>query len=203
MQQLMQLMPGYRINEYLLVLGPQEDLWSRVMKVKEQFARDFQIPQAAWAKPQIALAKFSQLEMMEERIIQRLKIISMAHPPFKIELRDFGSLPSHTIFIQMVSREPVRKLVNEIKDAQRLMKLNDDNKPHFIDEPRFTIARKLLPWQYEKAWLEYSQRKFTGRFIAESMLLLKRRSGDKNYQILQRLEFMNLPVATRQGALFS
>jgi len=64
------------------------------------------------------------------------------------------------------------------------------------------VARKLLPWQYEKGWLEYSHRHFTGRFIADSMLLLKRRMGERAYQIVQRLEFMNLPVSTKQGELF-
>ena len=82
------------------------------------------------------------------------------------------------------------------------MKMDKESKPHFLDEPHFAIARKLVPWQYERAWLEYSQRHFTGRFIADAMLLLKRREGDKAYQIAQRFEFMNLPVTTKQGELF-
>jgi hypothetical protein len=82
------------------------------------------------------------------------------------------------------------------------MTLNKENKPHFINDPHLTVARRLLPWQYEKGWLDYSQRHFTGRFIADGMLLLKRRVGSKGYQIVQRFEFMNLPVATRQGELF-
>jgi hypothetical protein len=59
-----------------------------------------------------------------------------------------------------------------------------------------------LPWQYEQGWLDYSHRHFTGRFIADGMLLLKRRVGTKAYQIVQRFEFMNLPVTTKQGDLF-
>ena len=82
------------------------------------------------------------------------------------------------------------------------MTLNKDNKPHFIDNPHLTIARKLVPWQYEQAWLEYSNRHFTGRFIADSMLLIKRRIEEKAYQIVQRFDFMNLPVTTKQGELF-
>ena len=97
---------------------------------------------------------------------------------------------------------PIQNLVKQIKDAQPLMKINKDNKPHFLEEPNFAIARKLVPWQYEKAWLEYSQRHFTGRFIADSMLLLKRREGQLAYQIVQRFEFQNLPVTTKQGELF-
>jgi len=58
-----------------------------------------------------------------------------------------------------------------------------------------------LPWQYEKGWLEYSNRSFTGRFIADGMLLLKRRAGDMAWQIAERFAFQNLPVATPARAI--
>ena len=84
------------------------------------------------------------------------------------------------------------------------MKLNDDNKPHFILEPHLTIARKLQPWQYEKGWLEYSNKSFTGRFIADAMLLLRRSMDGKGYQIVKRFEFQNLPgTSFMQGNLFN
>jgi 2'-5' RNA ligase len=126
----------------------------------------------------------------------------MGFPPFKVELKDYGSYPSHTIFINVISKLPIQNLVREIKQVQRLMKLDNEHKPYFIDEPNMTIACKLAPWQYEAAWLEYSNRHFTGRFIADGMLLLKRREGDKAFQIVQRFEFMNLPITTKQGELF-
>jgi 2'-5' RNA ligase len=195
-------LPGYRTNEYLLVLNPPQELWTRIKKVKDEFAETYDMPMAGGGRPHIALLRFTQLEMLEERILQRLKVVAMGYHPFKVELKDFGSFPTHTIFINVTTKEPVKNLVRELRQSQRLMKLNDENKPHFIDEPYITIARKLLPWQYEKGWLEYSHKNFTGRFIADSMLLLKRPVGEVRYQILQRLEFMNLPVTTRQGELF-
>ena len=82
------------------------------------------------------------------------------------------------------------------------MKLNNDNKPHFIMEPHLTIARKLQSDQYEKGWLEFSNLQFTGRFIADAMLLLRRPIGEMKYQIVQRFEFKNMPVSTVQGDLF-
>ena len=194
--------PGYRYNEYLLVLSPHEELWNKIVKVKEEFSEKYKAPTARWGKPHITLVNFVQFEMMEERIVNRLKTIAMGYTPFKVELKDYGSFPSHTIFINIESKQQVQNLARELRPAQQLMTLNKDNKPHFIDNPHITIARKLLPWQYEKGWLEYSHRHFTGRFIADGMLLLKRRVGDKAYQIVQRFEFMNLPVSTKQGALF-
>ncbi len=194
--------PGYRYNEYLLVLNPHEELRNKIMKVKEEFYEKYKAPFARYSKPHITLVNFVQFEMMEERLINHLKTIAMSYAPFKVELKDYGSFPSHTIFINVDTKQQVQNLIREVKPAQRLMTLNKDNKPHFIDDPHLTVARKLLPWQYEQGWLEYSNRHFTGRFIADSMLLIKRRVGDKAYQIVQRFEFMNLPVTTKQGELF-
>ena len=194
--------PGYRYNEYLLVLNPHEELRNKIRQVKKEFSDKYKAPSALYGKPHITLVNFVQFEMMEERLVNHLKTIAMGYTPFKVELKDYGSFPGHTIFINVATKQQVQNLVRELRSAQRLMTLNKENKPHFIDDPYLAVARKLLPWQYEQGWLEYSNRHFTGRFIADSMLLIKRKVGDKAYQIVQRFEFMNLPVTTRQGELF-
>jgi 2'-5' RNA ligase len=197
------LLPGYQVYEYLLVLSPHEDLRNRIRAVRKDFFDSYGAGPANRGKPHIPLAGFVQYGLKEERIIHHLKILSMGLPPIKVELRDYGSFPSHTIFIQVTSKLPVQHLIKTIRsDMQGLMKLNDDHKPHFILEPHINIATRLKPWQYEKSWLEYSHKHFTGRFIAEAMLLLKRRAGELNYQIAQRFEFQNLPVGIKQGELF-
>jgi len=195
-------MPGYRFNEYMLVLSPHEELRKKIIQVKKEFAEKFKCPQAAWGKPHMMLARFTQYEMMEERVRSRLKTIAMVFHPVKVELKDFGSYPTHAIFITVTSREPIKALIHEIRESQRLMKPDNDHKPYFTDEPHIIIAQKLVPWQYEAGWLEFLNRHFTGRFIADSMMLLKRRTGEKAWQIVERLAFQNLPVATKQGELF-
>lgn len=203
MQTIISPLKGYHFNEYLLVLNPHEDLRNKIMQVKKTFSDTYKAPAAQGGKPHIALVKFTQLEMAEERILNRLKTVAMGYHPFKVELKDYGSYPTHSIFINVTTKLPIQNLVREIKTAQRLMKLDNDHKPHFIEDPHLIIARKLLPWQYEKGWLEYSHLHFTGRFIADGMLFLKRREGTLAWQIIQRLEFMNLPVNIRQGDLFA
>ncbi len=194
-------LPGYRMCEYLLVLQPHEELWNKVMKVKKEFADKFEAPSAAFGKPHITLVKFNQLQMMEDRICNRLKMVAMAMPAFKVELKDFGSFPSHTIYINVDTKVAIKLLLKHLKTAQQLLKTNDQ-KPHFIEDSHLTVARNLLPWQYEKGWLEYSHKHFTGRFIASSMLLLRRPEGMKAYQPVGKFEFMNMPVVTTQGQLF-
>jgi len=192
----------YRSSEYLLVLNPHEELRERIGKVKQEFAEKYKAEQAVWSKPHLTLLRFRQLEMREARILNFLKVKAMSQYPFKVELKDFGSFPSHSIYISVTTKEPIRELVKGIKGEQRLFKYDKEHKPHFIDEPHLTIARKLQPWQYEQSWLEYSNKHFTGRFIADGMLLLKKREGDRGYHLLKRFEFQNLPVNTKQGVLF-
>jgi 2'-5' RNA ligase len=197
-----QSIPGCRINEYMLVLNPHEELRNKIAKVRNEFSEKYKNSAALTGKPHLALVRFTQLEMMEERIVNRLKVVGMGFQPFRVSLKDYGTFPSHTLFINVTTKLPINNLVREVREAQRLMKLDNEHKPHFIDEPFIAIGRRLLPWQYEKGWLEYSHRQFTGSFIADNMLLLKRRLGDKSWQIAQRFEFMNLPVTTKQGELF-
>ena len=201
-------MPGYRVYEYLIVLDPHDELRDRITQVKKDFFEVYKASTAIGGKPHVTLVNFVQYELMEERLVNRLKTIAMAYYPIKVELKDFGSFPSHSIYISVISKMPIQSLIKEIRgQAQRMMKLNDDNKPHFIMEPHIPIARKLLPWQYEKGWLEYNNKHFTGRFIADGMLLLKRPIDESDsyrmrYQVVERFQFQNLPVSTKQGELF-
>lgn len=194
-------LPGYRYYEYLLVLAPHEDLRNKITQVKKDFGEKYKAQANIGGTPHITLAIFTQRQMMEEKLLNRLKNIAMGFYPFKVELKDYGSFPTHTIYINVATKVEIQKLVKNLHEAQRLMK-SADIKPHFITEPYIPLARKLLPWQYEQGFLEMSHRHFTGKFIADGMLLLRRRQGDKAYQIVQRLEFLNLPVITKQGDLF-
>lgn len=196
------IIPGFTVYEYLLVLQPPEELSKKINKVKQEFADAFETS-FSFPRPNISLVKFSQYGTQEEKIVNRLHTISMSLPPVLIEMRNFGSFPNHSIYINIETKLPVTSLVKKIRtEAQRLMKLNAENKPHFLLDPYISLAGKLKPWQYEKGWLQYQHKNFTGRFIADGMLLLKRKEGERNYQVLKRLAFENLSVDVKQASLF-
>lgn len=193
---------GYSTAEYLMVLTPREDLWQTIMNIKLSFADKYRHPMASYTKPHLTLLKFYQAEANEDRIIRRFDSICVKQPAIKIELKDFQTFPSHTIFINVTSKVPIQNLVKELKEAQPLLKYDANIKPFFMTEPHITIARQLVPWQHEKAWLEYSHSSFTGRFIAHKMTLLKRRVGDKHYQLVKDFFFKNQPPEVTQVSLF-
>jgi 2'-5' RNA ligase len=193
--------PGYRLNEYKLVIPLPDALQQKISGIRTEFGQHYSY-KPDQGRVHISLVMFSQLQMMEDKIKQRLRAISMGEAPFKIELKDYGVFPSHTIYINISTREPVKRLMRSVREIQNILRTDKDHKAHFLQDPVISIARKLKPWQYEKAWLEYSHRQFTGRFIAEAMLLLKRPEGSIPWQIVERMELQNLPVITKQGGLF-
>lgn len=195
-------MPGYRLNDYLLVISPNEELRNRINTVRKNFNEKYLPVMPLTGKPHMALVHFVTWSMMEEKVVNRFEHIAMGITPFKIELKDYASFPSHTIYINVATKTPLQNLVKDLKQVQKLMKADADHDPHFIAEPFIPIARKLVPWQYEKGWLEYSHSHFSAKIIADGMLLLKRPLGERAYQVVKRFEFMNMPVTTRQGELF-
>lgn len=191
------------IAEYLLLIEPRKDLTDSITDIKKYFHNKFQSPEATKGRPHITLAKFTQYTSFEDRIVHKLRSLSLSKAPFPIDLLDFGSFPSHTIYINILSRPAIQSLVKCIRtEAQSLMKMDNDNKPHFIMEPHLTISRKLKPWQYEQAWLEFSHKNFTGKFIATNMLLLKKEADAGRYEPVERFEFQDIPAFARQAALF-
>lgn len=190
--------------EYLLLIEPRKDLSDKITDIKKYFHEKYKAPEAIRGKPHITLVNFVQYTTFEERICQKLRSLSLSKAPLLMELRDYGSFPSHTIYINIISRLAVQNLVKNIRtEMQRLMKLNNGNRPHFILEPHLTIARKLKPWQYEQGWLEFSRKNFSGKlFIANNMILLRRDRAGGKYQLVERFGFGNIPVATKQAMLF-
>ncbi len=193
---------SYAMSDYLLVLEPHEALRTDIMDIKKKFAAGYECPAAAHGKPHITLVRFHQYDMLETRIVQRLKVITIAQASFMVELEDFGSFPAHTIYIQVKTKVQIVELVRSLRPVQRLMKMDKEHKPHFITEPHLTVARKLLPWQYEKGWLEYSNSHFAGKFMADHLLLLRKRLGENRYETVQRFGLMNVKGEVTQTTLF-
>lgn len=190
------------INEYLLVIQPNEDLYERIMILKKHFSDNYQCPQALHLKPQITLIKFSQYELAESRFVNRLRNIATANPSFKITLNDFGSLPSHTIYVNIQTTNQLAELTKELKQVQAYIKPDAQHKPHFITEPIISIAYKLLPWQYEKGWLEYSNTHFNASFMVNEILLLKKKEGTNGYKTIERFPLLNQVRKLEQASIF-
>lgn len=194
---------GYNISEYMLVIQPNESLCEEIIALKEKFRQQFRIETPVNKTVQIALVNFFQYDISENKIIRELKKVTSRISPPLVELDGFGSLPTHTIYINIATQQTLKNLVKPIRtQMQLLMKLNDENKPHFINELYFTVAKKIMPRQYEKAWLEYNNKHFSGKFIATGITLLKRSADSKFFKSVQHFQFGSAPVAASRALLF-
>lgn len=194
-------LPGHRLYEYLLVIDPHEELRHKIEKSRLALTEKYHIIQPQTGRPNVTLVRFTALKNMEEKIIQRLQLIAIAEKPFVIELQDYGSYPMHAIFIRVANQPRVLQLIKRLKQARRLMKAAGDD-PHFLLDPNIALAGRIPKEKYLEAMKEYLHKKFTGRFVADAMLLLRRPKNEKRYQIVKRFEFECLPVSIAQGVLF-
>ena len=74
-------LPGYTINEYLLVLDPNEALRHKVEKSRQELLENFSIAQPPVGRPHVSLVRFTATAMMEQKLIHRLRVIAMAEQP--------------------------------------------------------------------------------------------------------------------------
>jgi 2'-5' RNA ligase len=193
---------SYDTAQYLLSIQPHAALSEEIQSIKKRFADTYDCPTAISGRPSITLLRFEQYTMLEPRIEHRIECIARAQSSFAMELDGFGSFPTHSIFIRVTTQTQFGELVRSLRPIQQLLKMDKEHKPHFVTEPCINIARKLLPWQYEKGWLEMSHTHFSGRFIADKLVLLRKRAGENQYQQLKQFRLLNLREEIRQGELF-
>ena len=195
-------LPGYTLNEYLIILNPHEALRQKIEKCRKELVDNYFIQQPRTGRPNISLVRFSATLMQEEKLMKRLRLIAMEEKPFLVELKDFGSYPMHAIFILIANQPRVLQLIRHLKQLRPLMKAAGDD-PHFLLDPQIALAGRISKEKYLEAMKEYLNKKFTGRFLADSFLLLKRAKSDKNYQVVNRFNFECTPLTAAQGELFS
>lgn len=194
-------MPGYRVSEYLLVLDIPEALRHKIEKARTELLEKYIIPQPPAGRPHVTLARFVMPEMVEEKFLYYVQVIAMAEKPFLIELKNYGSYPMHSIYINIANQQRVMQLIKNLKELRRFMKSGGED-PYFLQDPTIPLAGRIDKKIYIEAVKEYTHKHFSGKFVADAMLLLKRKSGEKKYQVLRRFDFQNLPVGASQGNLF-
>lgn len=192
--------PDYRINEYRLVIPLSEVLQEKIRAVRKGLHEKYKVPLPFWIPPSLTVLKCHAFEKTEPRLVEQLQHIALGTDVFTVKLEDYAAYPSHTIFINVLTKSPFNELAKELKKAKRLMQI-PKHEPHFINEPHLIIAQKLKPMQFIKMWMECEHTQFSGSYRAGEMVLLRR--GSQQYEEVRRMQFMSLPLNVKQGTLFA
>ena len=195
------LIPGHRITEYRLIVPLSEALQQTVMGIRKELHDRYRIPLPFHLKPSLTILHCHAYEGMEAKLIERMQQVATRSSPFKVELENFAAYPSHTIYIHVPTRSPFNELCKELKVVKSLTKVPDHD-PHFINEPHLLIAQKLKPFQFTRMWMDCEHTVFTGRFMANSLVFMKRSSINNQYEEVRRFELASLAHSVKQGTLF-
>lgn len=195
-------LPGLQLYEYLAVIELPAALRDRIEQSRQELTTKYQISQPPTGRPNVSLVRFSAFKMTEAKITRRLQLIATGEKPFVIELKDHGSYPMHAIFINIANQQRVLQLIKNLKKARILMKAGGED-PHFLQDPNIALAGRMDKEIYLEAIKEYEHSHFSGRFVADSFLLLKRPKNEKKYQVVKRFQFQCIPVSQGQGVLFT
>lgn len=201
-------LPGYETYEYQLVWAIPDSIKDRIRKYRQEFESQFRLVWPPSKLVSLPIVRFRQRALLEGKLRTHLYQVVSGWRPFQITLKDFGALPSHSIYIPVAARAGSSSFTGfhtvqkELKGIQQWMRMDKEHQPFFTNEHKIELASKLAAPVFEKAWNQYAHRKFTAQFLADACLLLRRKPGAGNWQIVQRFELRDLPVGVQQKTLF-
>ncbi len=169
---------------YFIALVPDKKLKKELKLIKEDFADKFHTRHALKLPPHITLIPPFKIPLeKEEYLITKLKEVSIHEKPFSIKLSGYGSFKARVIFIDIKNKKPLAKLFGRIKET-----LNDLSVEILAEKediiPHITIATRDLSREvYKRAWPQYSNRAFKGKFEVKDLVLF--RHNGKHWEKVQ------------------
>lgn len=170
---------------YLFLASPDRKLAGKVMVEKESFSSDFDHKLAGGSRPHITLAYFDADGDLETSLTQLLRQACSRHQRFSAGLfgyDGFESADRSTIYIKVQERERFLQLANSLRVINGLLTSNGFRSARLVNNPHLTIARRVPCLTYLKALEEYRRRRFSDTFLVKDLVLLKKQSGDRQYQ---------------------
>lgn len=191
---------GSLINEYRLIVPLPEDLTEKITAIRNALHEKYRVPLPFEIAPSLTVLKFHAFEQSEARALERIQKVVQQTKPYLVELEDYSGYPSHTIYINVKTRSAFNELSKTLKLSKKHLKV-PGREPHFINEPHLILAQRLAPNEFERMWKECEHKQFTGRFICDHLLLLKRSQVRRRYEPIRKFEFQQLPSNLKQAAL--
>lgn len=171
------------LNEYLLIISPDENIDKELIKIKCEFRDNYGCTHAAQLKPHCTLLNFAQYQNMENHLIKRFDLLASCFSPVKITLDGFGQYPFHTIYVKVEDDKKLSKMVKIMRlKLKPVLKGFETFKTTYMSDPHLTIARRMTEAQFDQAWTEWKKRKFSSSFNAANILLLKRPVNEIDFQ---------------------
>ena len=167
---------------YFIAVAPNGRLSSEIRTFQKDFADRFGSVKSYNNFPHITVVPpFWESLENENLLIQKFISIEVGEKPFTIQLENFDSFDN--VNNPVVFIKPKENL-QFLEVAKKILE-SFGSKSKF--NPHLTVAyRDLTRENYEKAWKEYSEKKFSAEFLIEKIGLYKH--FNKKWNLLAELE---------------
>jgi len=173
--------------EYALAVRLSEEVSGLYKKEKKYFTNRFG---PAPAGPEgIVLARFEAKGFMEETLIRWIQNSCNLQGPLSIQLNNFSSIPPHSICIRLQDTRPLLQFAQRLKMLDAFMEASNCPPLQMERRPCLTLAGSLSPAVYEKAVPAYARRCYRQSFVADKLLLLKKKSWDEEWSLVNTFPF--------------
>jgi 2'-5' RNA ligase len=125
-------------------------------------------------------------------IIQRICKAVSVHHQLEVSLKNFGHFGFHTIYISVDTPTPIVKLVQSLYSELYFLK----SRGFFARKPHMTIAKGLDEDKFYSAMADFHRREYVATFIADRIVLMKRKGKFSRYEIVKEFE---LGIKIAQG----
>ncbi|MCF2447262.1 2'-5' RNA ligase family protein [Dyadobacter sp. CY345] len=179
-------------NLYFIAIVLPEEISRQVIEVQKEFAERFDSRRSLRVMPHITLkAPFRLPPIVHNHLLNWFLDLVVEIPSFQLELKGFDAFknPKHpVIYIKPSLNDSLFSLQRVL--IQQFFDSFDDAKPNnteLVFRPHITVAyRDLQPEMFERAWLEFRDKKFSGTFVVNSFQLLKH--DGKSWNIIRRYD---------------
>lgn len=179
-------------NLYFIAIMLPEEVSRRIVEVQIEFSERFESRRSLRILPHITLkAPFRLPPFRQSDLLAWFSDIVIDSPSFQVEIDDFDAFENSghpVVFIKPTPNDILSNLQSVL--IHQFYRAFDDVAPNMTDsvfKPHITVAyRDLQPEMFEKAWLEFRDREFTGTFVVSSFQLLKH--NGKSWTIIRQYD---------------
>lgn len=161
---------------YFIAIVPPPPFYEEALNIKRYFSEQYASHGALKSPPHITLhMPFEWREDKEEMLISKLENFLQSQDTCSIRFQNFGCFPPRVIFVGVEKTEALQELQQNLQRfCKQELNLFNANYKEFPFNPHLTVAfRDLKKSFFQKAWEEFSEKKFEGEFSAEAVTLLK------------------------------
>lgn len=181
------VVPAAGEYQYLLAISLPPAIRHEVELLKKNFHRHFDHYQSVASKPRLELCSFLMSGAREAAVMKQVAAVACRQAPFRLSLKNFESIRSHTIYIELPDTD---NLVNVMVDLKRELHLPPKT-CRFVRKAYLTIACGLDQEKFRRATAGFCTQEYAASFVAASMVLLKREAKVKSgkYEVVREFDF--------------